>query len=192
MLRVPHGDDRNAHEAAAATHGGMASAVDHAPADSGLVVGAGASRDELFGVAQLGQQHRGQPSDGEGTGSAPKDVSSASVSPQSPSITPPYWLSPNTHQRNISSTSTESVPPIGAITLQDNEASEQDERNKACWAKSVEIVDHTVVNGSATNVGAFVVWIIRVETLNVGLPLIEPCWRSPVAFFSGQFMNTED
>lgn len=63
--------------------------------------------------------------------------------------------------------STESFLPAGAITLRDNEASDLDDRNSACWAKSVEIVNHTVVNGSATNIGAFVVWNIRVETLNV-------------------------
>ncbi|KAM0562993.1 hypothetical protein ACHAPJ_001836 [Fusarium lateritium] len=62
--------------------------------------------------------------------------------------------------------STESVLPAGAITLRDNEASDYDDRNSACWAKSVEIVNHTIVNGSATNIGAFVVWNIRVETLN--------------------------
>ncbi|EEU48189.1 uncharacterized protein NECHADRAFT_75520 [Fusarium vanettenii 77-13-4] len=62
--------------------------------------------------------------------------------------------------------SAESVLPAGAISLRDNEANEHDDRNNACWAKSVEIVSYTVVNGSATNIGAFVVWNIRVETLN--------------------------
>ncbi|ROV88806.1 hypothetical protein VSDG_08974 [Cytospora chrysosperma] len=79
--------------------------------------------------------------------------------------------------------SAESLVP-GAITLQDNEADEEDEpaerrrvseetrtsygrdRNRACWAKSVEVTDYVVVNGSATNIGAFVVWNIRVETLS--------------------------
>ncbi|KAK7743468.1 hypothetical protein SLS53_004002 [Cytospora paraplurivora] len=40
------------------------------------------------------------------------------------------------------------------------------DRNRACWAKSVEVTDYVVVNGSATNIGAFVVWNIRVETLS--------------------------
>ncbi|KAM0479709.1 hypothetical protein ACHAP7_005500 [Fusarium lateritium] len=70
-------------------------------------------------------------------------------------------------RRTISNMSTESVLPAGAITLRDNETSDFDDRNSACWAKSVEIVSHTVVNGSATNIGAFVVWNIRVEALNV-------------------------
>lgn len=56
--------------------------------------------------------------------------------------------------------------PSGGITLQDNENS-VDERNNACWARSVEVTDHVVVNGSATNIGAFAVWNIRVQTLNV-------------------------
>lgn len=40
------------------------------------------------------------------------------------------------------------------------------DRNKACWARSVEVTDHVIVNGSATNIGAFVVWNIRVQTLS--------------------------
>lgn len=43
------------------------------------------------------------------------------------------------------------------------------DRNRACWARSVQVTDYVLVNGSATNIGAFVVWIIRVETLNVRL-----------------------
>ncbi|KAK1597507.1 PX domain-containing protein [Colletotrichum navitas] len=82
----------------------------------------------------------------------------------SPSVTsPPYWL--GHHQRSASNMSAESVLPDGAITMHDNEASDVDGRNRACWAKSVEITDYVVVNGSATNIGAFVVWNIRVETL---------------------------
>ncbi|KUI70349.1 PX domain-containing protein YPT35 [Cytospora mali] len=80
--------------------------------------------------------------------------------------------------------SAESLVP-GAITLQDNEAEEDDDepterqrnsdefrtsygrdRNRACWAKSVEVTNYVIVNGSATNIGAFVVWNIRVETLS--------------------------
>lgn len=98
------------------------------------------------------------------------------------------------HHDSSNNFSTESLVP-GGITLQDNEADsdaepalsspgrgggrdhhhpEQQEtrtsygrdRNKACWARSVEVTDHVVVNGSATNIGAFVVWNIRVQTLS--------------------------
>lgn len=71
--------------------------------------------------------------------------------------------------------SSESVLPPGAITLQDNEYDDGPDgsnvygrdRNRACWARSVEVKDYVIVNGSTTNIGAFVVWNIRVETLNV-------------------------
>ncbi|KAK0731192.1 Phox homologous domain-containing protein [Lasiosphaeris hirsuta] len=70
--------------------------------------------------------------------------------------------------------SVESAPIPDAITLQDNEHDDGPngsniygrDRNRACWAKSVQIRDYVLVNGSATNIGAFVVWNIRVETLN--------------------------
>lgn len=105
--------------------------------------------------------HEPEPSDGE---DAPP---SSTMSPSSVH-SPVYW--PNSgggHQRSTSSVSVESVLPAGAIMLRDNETSDHDDRNNACWARGVEVFDHTVVNGSATNIGAFVVWIIKVETLSV-------------------------
>lgn len=69
------------------------------------------------------------------------------------------------HTRNVSSTSVESIP-TGGIILRDNENSSLDDRGSACWAKSVEITDFVTVNGSATNIGAFVVWNIKVGTLS--------------------------
>ncbi|KAL6852023.1 Phox homologous domain-containing protein [Trichoderma novae-zelandiae] len=75
---------------------------------------------------------------------------------------PPYWPHAFSHQRSVSNVSAESILPI---TLRDNDNSD-DDRNSACWAKSVEITDYIVVNGSNTNIGAFVVWNVRVETLS--------------------------
>ncbi|KAI1486267.1 Phox homologous domain-containing protein [Biscogniauxia mediterranea] len=104
----------------------------------------------------------------------------------SPVSSPPYWTynsdlqqsssdrlpknsshgrGGNRHARAVSNASTDSIP-IGGIILRDNENSGCDDRGSACWAKSVEVTDHVVVNGSATNIGAFVVWNIRVETLS--------------------------
>lgn len=60
--------------------------------------------------------------------------------------------------------SAESILPVGAIRLFDRDTND-DDRNSACWAKSVEITDYIIVNGSNTNIGAFVVWNVRVETL---------------------------
>lgn len=81
----------------------------------------------------------------------------------SPITSPPYWV--QSHQRSASNISIESIPH-GAITLQDNTDGE-DAKNKACWAKSVYIEDHVIINGSRTGIGAFVVWNITVETLHV-------------------------
>ncbi|KAI1650045.1 Phox-like protein [Daldinia loculata] len=84
----------------------------------------------------------------------------------SPITSPPYWINTHSHHtRGMSSASVESLP-AGGITLRDNESSSLDDRGNACWARSVEITDYVVVNGSTTNIGAFVVWNIRVETLS--------------------------
>ncbi|CAH0015005.1 unnamed protein product [Clonostachys rhizophaga] len=96
-------------------------------------------------------------------GEHPELLSPATSTTLSPT-TPPYWINSNIHQRSRSNVSVESIP-AGAITLQDNENNLDNDRNNACWARSVEIVDHIIVNGSTTNIGAFVVWIIKVETL---------------------------
>ncbi|CAN8101306.1 unnamed protein product [Discula destructiva] len=105
----------------------------------------------------------------------------------SPITSPPYWAHGHTFEAQSGSRtnnhSSESLVPRGGITLQDNEAEDSDnddgtarnseetrtsygrDRNKACWAKSVEVTNYVIVNGSATNIGAFVVWNIRVQTL---------------------------
>ncbi|CZT09447.1 uncharacterized protein RAG0_14214 [Rhynchosporium agropyri] len=82
----------------------------------------------------------------------------------SPVSSPPYWV--QSHTRSFSNISVESIP-AGGITLQDN-TDEGDSKNKACWARSVYIEDHVVVNGSRTGIGAFVVWNITVDTLRGG------------------------
>ncbi|KAL2063486.1 hypothetical protein VTL71DRAFT_5291 [Oculimacula yallundae] len=82
----------------------------------------------------------------------------------SPVSSPPYWV--QSHTRSFSNISVESIP-AGAITLQDN-TDDGDSKNKACWARSVYIEDHVVINGSRTGIGAFVVWNITVDTLRGG------------------------
>jgi len=86
-----------------------------------------------------------------------------SNSPVTSPISPPYWV--QGHQRSFSNVSVESVPN-GGITLRDN-TDDEDVKNKACWAKSVQIEDHVIINGNRTGIGAFVVWNINVETLQV-------------------------
>ncbi|KAM3521211.1 hypothetical protein MY4038_009124 [Beauveria bassiana] len=83
---------------------------------------------------------------------------------------PPYWQNmPSRAARGRAASvqsSDSSGRPTGAILLLDHEADDDaQDRNNACWARSVEIVDYTVVNGGATSIGAFVVWNVRVETL---------------------------
>lgn len=92
----------------------------------------------------------------------------------SPITSPPYWTArnsqdhPSGHGRTVSSVSVESLIPAGlGITLQDNENSTTDDRGSACWAKSVEVTDYVIVNGSTMSIGAFTVWNIRVEMLSV-------------------------
>jgi hypothetical protein len=126
--------------------------------------------------------------------SIPSDDASEQVISPAISI-PPYWTHSRDqqqshlqahgpgHVRAVSSASAESVLPPGAITLQDNERDDEDDctgrrsnsselygrdRNRACWARGVHVTDYVLVNGSTTNIGAFIVWNIKVETLNVG------------------------
>ncbi|UNI23161.1 hypothetical protein JDV02_008996 [Purpureocillium takamizusanense] len=148
--RAPGGSDRDAETPAT-------SASDAPPAPGGQLT---------TGTTGSGGGHGNDGNDCHDDDEDNGHVSTSMMSPAS-ATSPPYWLnsSIHQHQRSVSSLSADSLP-AGAITLRDNDTSEHNDRNDACWAKSVEIVDYTVVNGSATNIGAFVVWIVRVETLN--------------------------
>ncbi|KAK2073746.1 hypothetical protein P8C59_007998 [Phyllachora maydis] len=134
---------------------------------------------------------------GSAAGVAPSDADAGDQDDQAPSrvaspasvSSPPYWQ--HTHNQvgggwNGSSLSVDSVLP-GAIMLQDNEQAEGEggvsddareagagpgasyarDRNRACWARSVEVTDSVLVNGSTTNIGAFVVWNIRGSDMNI-------------------------
>ncbi|KAI1128786.1 Phox-like protein [Nemania abortiva] len=112
--------------------------------------------------------------EGMGNTNAIADTNDNSQSPIiSPITSPPYWPAHSGqdhrsgHGRTTSSASVDSLIPAGlGITMRDNENSSIDDRGSACWAKSVEVTDYVTVNGSTTNIGAFVVWNIRVETLS--------------------------
>lgn len=96
------------------------------------------------------------------TNSPPPELSRSNSPVMSPVTSPPYWV--QSHQRSVSNISVESIA-VGAITLQDNTDSPADTKNKFCWAKSVYIEDHVMVNEHRTGIGAFVVWNVTVETL---------------------------
>ncbi|CAD6442092.1 681c12d5-9941-4553-b8b0-a262f3ceb2f8 [Sclerotinia trifoliorum] len=132
------------------------------------------------------------PQSPEPSSSAPNPNESPSTSPISATI-PPYWQ--QSQARPLSYVSIDSIHPSG-ITLQDNTADGDEEgdangrdKNEACWARSVVIEDYVVVNGSGIGgmakmgkglgigggigggIGAFVVWNVRVDTLE-GTPII--------------------
>jgi hypothetical protein len=84
-------------------------------------------------------------------------------------VVPPYWRHP--HQRNFSRSSLTPSVDTGrsakpAITLEDHTADPNSETSRGLWAKSVTIEDHVVVAGM-TGVGAYVVWVCRIQTLDV-------------------------
>lgn len=81
-----------------------------------------------------------------------------------PVLSPPYWI--RTRPDSVASYSSLLGRPA-PITLEDN--TQDDEGIKSpLWAKLVSIDSHTIVSGNIKGVGDYVVWICRVETLDVG------------------------
>lgn len=141
-----------------------------APHSMDATIHSALNRDDSSPHADDDSSVRGLAPSDAGVAEEPHTSTSPVTSPASVT-SPPYWShgASGSHQRSASNVSTESVLPAGGITMRDNEVSDNDERNKACWAKNVQITDYVVVNGSATNIGAFVVWTVRVEKLQVSL-----------------------
>jgi hypothetical protein len=92
-------------------------------------------------------------------GDVPESAKSALQPNQTP---PPYW----THQRSISHLSQISLDRPRPITLRDRTGS-LSSTNGALWAKSISIEDYVIVRGNLTGIGAYVVWICKVQTLDV-------------------------
>ena len=93
-------------------------------------------------------------------GHLPEEVSGAE---SSPSLIPPYW----SHRRYESYSSVKNTRPP-PITLEDH-TEEPSEQSGALWAKSITIDDHVLLSGTLPNVGSFVVWNCKIETLDVSL-----------------------
>ncbi|KAK2872165.1 hypothetical protein FQN49_002523 [Arthroderma sp. PD_2] len=75
--------------------------------------------------------------------------------------TPPYWR----HSRNVSHASHTSLDrSSGLITLEDHSEDPSCDTSKGLWAKNVTIDDHAVVKGQS-GIGAYVVWICNIQTL---------------------------
>lgn len=82
----------------------------------------------------------------------------------SKSLVPPYW----SHRRYESYASVENIKPP-PITLEDH-TEEQFSDSSLPWARGVSIDEHVLVTGRAGpvyNVGKFIVWNCRIDTLDV-------------------------
>lgn len=108
----------------------------------------------------------------------PNDVVTASSSSSaraddrsvSSGVVPPYWGLHHTDNRRLSRTSLasdSSLPADPAITLEDHTEDPNSDTSRGLWAKSVTIDDHVVVSGKS-DLGAYVVWICKVQTLDGG------------------------
>ena len=76
-------------------------------------------------------------------------------------LVPPYW----SHRRFESYSSVKITKPT-PITLEDH-TEEASEQSNPCWAKGVTIADYVLVSGNLPNVGKFVVYNCKVDTLDV-------------------------
>ena len=86
---------------------------------------------------------------------------------QSP-LTPTHWLS--SHHRRESYTSIDDDRPP-AITLEDHTEGDPLDGD-VVWAKAIYIEDYVIVGGNAANVGSFVSWHCRIDTLEGGSMVI--------------------
>ncbi|KAI5293278.1 PX domain-containing protein ypt35, partial [Ascosphaera atra] len=96
-------------------------------------------------------------------GAFPHDEVDADLA-RSPS-SPLFW-SQQRHRRTVSGASSTDGQP-GLIRLEDHTEDRSAESNRGVWAKSVSIDDNVVVKGK-TGVGAYTVWICRIQTLEGG------------------------
>jgi hypothetical protein len=98
--------------------------------------------------------------------------------PERSSVVPPYW---HHHQRTGSHLSARSLDAATPIRLEDH-TDEGSEQCKALWAKHVTIDDYVVVgSGTTPALGAYVVWHITVDTLDVSAVATAPPRRRPGA-----------
>lgn len=95
---------------------------------------------------------------------------SATLRPERNSIVPPYWQRHVRNDSRLSCNSLDADAPSNPIRLEDH-TDESSDQCKALWARHVTIDDYVVVgSGSAPALGAYVVWNITVDTLDVRYP----------------------
>ena len=96
-------------------------------------------------------------------GEAKGKVAAAAAAAAAPAVVPPYWQQ---HQRHASYASVISNGKPPPISLEDH-TEEPEEVSSPLWAKVVSIESHVLVSGNVPGLGDYVVWICRVETLDV-------------------------
>ena len=95
-------------------------------------------------------------------------TATVTVRPERNSIVPPFW---QRRERSDSRLSCNSADAHGSPIRLEDHTDENSEQCKALWARSVTIDDYVVVgSGTTPALGAYVVWNITVDTLNVSSP----------------------
>ncbi|EED16192.1 conserved hypothetical protein [Talaromyces stipitatus ATCC 10500] len=126
--------------------------------------------DEIASTASISEHH---PNNTNGTAHHNPDTNKPRKDRPVSGVVPPYWR----HHRALSRASLASVDTHHssskpAITLEDHTADPDATTTKGLWARSVTIDDHVVVSGK-TGIGAYVVWMCNVQTLDGG-PMMIP------------------
>ena len=108
---------------------------------------------------------------------------SEATSPLPPQIiSPPYWQ--HTRGQSYASVISNGGKP-SPISLEDHTDESYNGDGGICsplWAKMVCIDDHVVVSGNVKGVGDYVVWICRVDTLDVRESFFISCLLSSCEF----------
>ena len=91
----------------------------------------------------------------------PRETENGDVGTSSKALVPPYW----SHRRYESYTSVKNTRPP-PITLEDH-TEEPSEQSDSLWAKGVAIDDYVLVSGNTPNVGNFIVYNCKIDTLDV-------------------------
>ena len=87
--------------------------------------------------------------------------SNAATENSKTSLIPPYW----SHRRYESYASIENPKPA-PITLEDH-TEDLGEHTGSCWARGVSVDSYVIIGGTVPNVGKFVVWNCKIDTLDV-------------------------
>ena len=75
----------------------------------------------------------------------------------------PYWT--RARSTTYSTIASSEGGEAAAITLKDNTEQDQSSHNQL-WARAITIDDYVVIQGNNVGIGAYVVWICKVETLD--------------------------